>query len=119
MEFNFGFGRLALLATCLGVLFLLGGFSAPDAAEESFFQARRTQKAWFYCVVLFIGGAVSASLIDHRVGLMDPTNIRYLYILIGGILMVSSMLWLRSLKAAVEDDAAATSSAFYTVKRSV
>lgn len=113
MEFNFGFGRLALLAICLGVFLALGGFSVPDAAEESFFHSRKTQKAWFYCVVLFIGGAVSATLIDHRVGLMDPTNIRYLYILIGGILMVSAMLWLRSLKAAIEDDAATTSSALF------
>jgi hypothetical protein len=112
MEFNFGLRRLTLLAACLGVFFTLDGFSVPDAPEDSLFQPGRTQKAWFYCVVLFIGGAVSASLIDHRVGLMEPTNIRLLYILVGGILMVSAILWLRSLKEAVEEDATATSCSF-------
>jgi hypothetical protein len=43
---------------------------------------------------------------------MEPTNIRLLYILVGGILMVSAILWLRSLKEAVEEDATATSCSF-------
>ena len=56
---------------------------------------------------------MSVSLIDHRVGLMEPTNLRLLYILLGGILMVSAILWLRSLKEAVEENATVTSCSFY------
>jgi hypothetical protein len=119
MEFNFGFRRLALLAACLGVFFTLGGINVPDAPEDKLFLSRRTQKAWFYCVVLFIGGAVSVSVIDHRVGLMDSTNLRLLYILVGGILTVSAILWLRSLKTAVEEDATAISCSFYAENRNV
>ena len=38
------------------------------------------------------------SVVEHRVGLMDPTNLRPAYVFIGAILMVAGVLWLRVLK---------------------
>ncbi len=109
MEFNFSYQRLALLGACLGVFLALGGFSGPETAEHEFVRPGRVQKAWFYCVVLFIGGAVSASVIDHNVGFMAPMNFRPFYIVTGVILMVAAVLWLWTLKKAIKDYATTTS----------
>ena len=53
------------------------------------------------CMALFVGGAVSVSVIEHIIGLMDPTNLRPAYVFIGVILMVAGVLWLRALKEGV------------------
>ncbi len=53
------------------------------------------------CMALFVGGAVSVSVIEHIIGLLDPTNLRPAYVFIGVILMVAGVLWLRALKEGV------------------
>lgn len=50
------------------------------------------------CMALFVGGAVSVSVIEHQMGHMDPTNLRPAYVFIGVVLMVAGVLWLRALK---------------------
>ncbi len=54
------------------------------------------------CIVLFVGGAVSATVIEHSIGHMDPTNLRPAYIFMGVVLMMASVLWLKALKEGVE-----------------
>lgn len=100
MEFDFSLRRLLLLTALLGVFATLGGFSAPQPGED--FQASRAHKAWFMCIVLFVGGAVATTVIEHTVGHMDPTNLRPAYVFIGVVLMIAGVLWLRTLKQGVE-----------------
>ncbi|MFO1440783.1 MAG: hypothetical protein U1F81_20870 [Verrucomicrobiaceae bacterium] len=102
MEFDFDFRRLLLLALLLGGFALFGGFRAPNVPANGFHSAARVNKAWSYCVVLFIAGAVSATLIEHTVGYMDPTNLRPAYIVLGVLLMAAGVFWLHSLKNSVE-----------------
>ncbi|HEY1049111.1 MAG TPA: hypothetical protein VGE39_05125 [Prosthecobacter sp.] len=102
MEFNFEFRRLLLLITLLGGFAWLGGFTPPEIPPGGIHQPSAVRKAWSYCMLLFVAGAVSVSLVEHTVGHMDPTNLRPAYVLLGVVLMAASITWLRSLKQAVE-----------------
>lgn len=102
MNFNFDFPRLLLLALCLGAFAILGGFSPPalDRATQQTLSITNTTDPWLKCVTLFIAGAVCVSLVDHRVGLMEPINLRPLYIVLGVIVMSASAAWLYAIKHA-------------------
>lgn len=99
MEFDFSLRRSLLLAALVGAFVLLGGFSAPEVNE--YYDASRVQRAWLLCMALFVGGAISVSVIEHTMGHMDPTNLRPAYVFIGVVLMGASVFWLRTLKEMV------------------
>lgn len=101
MELNFSLPRLAILIVCLAAFWLLGGFDLPGLAEAGYHSPARVTRAWFYCVLMFLGGAVSVSVVDHHVGNLDRSNLRVLYIILGTLLMGGSYLWLRVLREAV------------------
>lgn len=96
MEFNFEWRRLLLLAVLLGAFASLGGFSAPQADEEH--SPARARKAWFYCVLLFTTGAACACVVDHYTGTMSHSNLRPVYVLLGGLLMGTGLFWMKILK---------------------
>jgi hypothetical protein len=100
MELNFHYRRLLLLIACLAGFALLGGFTPPDSSSAS--RAAQATKAWTYCIIMFSAGAVLVSVIEHRVGYIDPTSLRPAYILLGIGLMVASILWLRVLREGME-----------------
>jgi len=101
MEFNFDFRRLILLSVLLSGFAMLGGFSVPKVSIDGPHSQARVQKAWGYCVLLFVIGAVSTSLVEHTVGHMDPTNLRPAYIVLGVVLMIASIIWLRSFRQSI------------------
>ena len=111
MEFNFEWRRLWLLAVLLGGFACLGGFSAPQADEEH--SPARARKAWSYCVVLFVIGAASASVVDHYTSTMSHSNLRSVYVLLGGLLMGTGLLWLKFLKQEVAKPPAVTGMIVY------
>lgn len=96
MEFNFEWRRLLLLAVLLGGFAFIGGFTVPQTDEDH--SPARARKAWFYCVLLFATGAVSASVVDHYTGGMSYSNLRSAYILLGVLLMATGVFWLKLLK---------------------
>lgn len=100
MELNLSLKRLLLLAACLTAFAILGGFTPPVLSDDSILDPRRVAKAWFYCLMLFIAGAVCVSVVDHFVGNIDRSNLRILYILLGVAVMIGSTIWLRGLKSA-------------------
>jgi len=81
MEVNLAPKRLVLLAIGLIVLWLIGGFTPPEGAGGMGAPAR-VMKAWLYCHVGFIAGAVCVSIIDRMVGTMDRSNIRFAYVVL-------------------------------------
>jgi hypothetical protein len=87
MSINVSIGRLAQLAACIALFVTLGGFSDPAM----------NQRAWLRLFLIFVAGAVSFSMVDHEVGLMDRTNLRFAYLVGGGVLMVASLVWLRAI----------------------
>ena len=102
MELTFTVRRVLLFLACLLVFALLGNFSNPADLNAEYYNPRIT-KSWFYCIALFVTGAGSVSVVDHVVGLMDRTNIRFLYILLGILLMGSAFVWMHVLKSAAEN----------------
>lgn len=108
MEFNFDVRRLILLGVLLGGFAMFDGFNAPKVSVDGPHSQARVQKAWSYCVLLFVIGAVSTSLVEHTVGYMDPTNLRPAYVVLGVVLMIASIIWLRSLRQSITDPPKAT-----------
>jgi hypothetical protein len=100
MEFTFTIKRVLLLLALIGVFALLGGFQNPASGIEM--QHPRMGRAWLICVLMFLSGAVSTTIVDHVVGLMDRTSIRWLYIFAGVLLMGGALLWLSVLRSAAE-----------------
>lgn len=98
MELNFSLTRLSIFAGCIAVFWWLGGFALPVMDADGYHDTHRVARAWQYCVVLFLTGAVNVSVIDHWVGTMDRSNIRLLYILLGAGMMIGSYLWLDGLR---------------------
>lgn len=107
MEFNFSPSRLLLLAILLGGFALWGGFSKPELSTGSRYDTARVNRAWIYCIALVVVGAAAVSIVDHYTGIMEPVNLRLLYILLGIGLMAAGILWLRAMKQAVEQPAVA------------
>ncbi len=103
MEYNFDLRRLLLCAACLVVFAFMGGFSPPQGHPDGVRSSTQARKAWFYCVAIFVAGAVAVSLVDHSIGVLDPVNLRPAYIVFGALLMVASCLWLRTMKQALTD----------------
>ena len=101
MSFSFAPFLLLILVVCLAVFYFLGGFSAPQVSADGYHHSGPVGEAWIRCVMMFVAGAVAVSVVDHRVGLMDPTNLRILYVLLGLLLMGGAALWLNALKQAV------------------
>ena len=77
MELNFSIKRLLLLFMFLGVFAILGGFNPPFLSSDSVLDPHRVAKSWRYCVLIFVVGAVCASFVDHFVGHIDRSNIRF------------------------------------------
>ncbi|WP_038170522.1 hypothetical protein [Verrucomicrobium sp. BvORR106] len=101
MSFTFAPLRLLILLVCLGAFYAFGGFDVPIPPEEGYHVPAKVKQAWLRCVLMFVVGAVSVSLVDHHVGLFEPTNLRIIYVIIGLVLMIGAGLWLNALKTAV------------------
>lgn len=103
MELNPTPIRLLILVLCIAAFGYWGGFAQPQTGGRYTPRNSGTMMAaWGRCVLLFLTGAVCVSLVDHRVGLLDPINLRLLYVLLGLFLMGGSVLWIHALKQAVE-----------------
>ena len=98
MEYNFHPVRLAIFAACIAVFALLGGFK-PLRMESADGSSVRLDRAWTRIVLLFVAGAAATAFVDHEVGTMDRTSLRWAYVFIGVVLMVAAVLWLRSVRA--------------------
>lgn len=90
MSLNFSPLRLIILIVCAMVYYFCGGFSFPEA-----------DAAWIRTTLVFGVGAILVSIIDHRIGLMEPVNIRWVYMIVGAALMALSIWWIQGMKAAL------------------
>ena len=97
MELNLSPIRLAIFAACVVAFWLLGGFTSPWADIE-YAPVGRSGRAWGYCILMFLAGAASVSVVDHFTGVMEPKNLRLVYVIMGILLMVGSLLWLGAMR---------------------
>ena len=97
MEFNFGIWRITAWVVLIGGFWWWGGFENPAAMAPEYFDTRRVSRAWLWCVILFVSGATASTVVDHYVGNLDRSNLRFLYVLMGVASMVGAVVWLRGL----------------------
>ena len=96
--------RIGLFVACMALFWFLGGFDPLDAGlSEDYQPHQKSLRAWLMCIAAFVGGAVSVSFIEHKVGHVDPTNLRFAYILFGIALMVLGILWHHSLVTGLQE----------------
>lgn len=77
MELNFNPRRVSILVLLVVVFALLGGFSIPEGIPA------RLMRTWAMSVLLFTASAISATVVDHWIGNLDRSNLRWFYIVIG------------------------------------
>jgi len=100
MEFTFTPVRVGILLVLLVGFWLLGGFEFPG---DGFANLRR---AWLYSILMFGLGAVCATIVDHWVGNLDRSNLRWLYVLLGVLCMGGAFMYQHVLKSRMEMEAA-------------
>jgi hypothetical protein len=59
---------------------------------------RGFNKAWLYTYLLFIGGAGCACFGDKHYGRFPQVSLRWLFVIIGVILMAVSAVWMHTLQ---------------------
>lgn len=98
MEFTFTPLRVAVFVIALVVFWLVGGFTFPA------FHSMGLKKAWLTMNALYVLGAISMTVVDHWVGNLDRSNLRFLYIIMGVIACSGGLMYLHILKerAAIE-----------------
>ena len=116
MEIHFTLRRVAVLVALIALFWFLGGFSNPGLDPGGYLDSHRITKAWTYCIILYLAGAGSATIVDHFVGNLDRSNLRLLYIILGVLLMLSSLLWLHVLREGVEKTRAEKSLLAFSVR---
>lgn len=91
-----------LFAACWLAFWNLGGFSWPESTSGMARSAHDSavSEAWSHCFFLYLAGAVSLSLVEHRIGLIEPVSIRVVYALAGAGLMAGGLLWWYAAKSA-------------------
>jgi hypothetical protein len=99
MEFTFTPIRAGILVVLLAAFWLLGGFEFPTG-DFSYLQ-----RAWFYSVLMFVLGSVCATIVDHWIGNLDRSNLRWLYVLLGVLCIGGSFMYQHVLKSRMEIDA--------------
>ena len=87
MEFTFTPLRIVVLVLLLAGFWLAGGFELPELAM------RQTNRIWICSVIAFITGAVMVSIVDHWVGNLDRSNLRWLYVVMGVLAMGGSVMY--------------------------
>ncbi|MEK7950914.1 hypothetical protein [Luteolibacter soli] len=101
MEFAFTSIRVGILVVLLAAFWLLGGFNFP-VGDFSYLQ-----KAWTYSVVMLVSGSVCATIVDHWVGNLDRSNLRWLYVVLGVLLIGGGFMYQHVLKERMQIDAKA------------
>lgn len=86
MELNFNPIRVAILVVLILGFALLGGFSIPEGMPG------RLMRTWSLSVLLFTASAISATVVDHWLGNLDRSNLRWFYILVGVAGMAGSAM---------------------------
>ena len=86
MEFTFTPLRIGILVALLAGFAFVGGFDFPDDTHA------RMTRAWLYSVIFFSLGAVCVTIVDHWVGNLDRSNLRWLYIVLGVLCMGGGLM---------------------------
>jgi hypothetical protein len=96
MELSFTPVRSLILIILLVLFWFLDGFEFVSGA------GRYIGKAWLYSVALYGIGAIMVSIVDHWVGNLDRSNLRWLYVFMGVLSIGGSLMYQHILRERVK-----------------
>jgi hypothetical protein len=79
----------------------------PTIPDASSMTHRGVFRAWFYCSLLFVSGAGTACFGEREYGMFPPTSLRWLFIVVGFLVMAASTAWMHVLTEAWKSDMSA------------
>jgi hypothetical protein len=85
--------RILCFVVLVSAFFAYFGFDIPERGRS----VTRIDDSWFYCAALFVVGAGCASFGDQEIGMFPPTSLRWLYVVVGVIIMAASAAWMTSI----------------------
>lgn len=88
MELKFTPIRLSILIVLVIGYAVHGGFAVPPEVP------RQMMKMWVATLMLFLVSAVSTTVVDHWIGLMDRSNLRWFYVVVGIAGMAGALVML-------------------------
>lgn len=77
MQLTFTPLRVAALVALMVGYALMGGFAVPVDVPD------RTLQGWVATLLLFVTGAVFATVVDQRIGREERSNIRWFHVVAG------------------------------------
>lgn len=87
--------RILFLLLLLAGFWWIGGFDLSATLPKG----HPNFRAMLYRITMFAIGAGCVTIVEHETGTVDRTSLRWLYILLGIILMVAAVTWTRALHA--------------------
>ena len=94
-------GILVFIVLVVGFFVWVGGPPKLSHDLDSRYARRRINRAWFYCAVLFVAGAGTACFGDKEYGMFPPTSLRWLFIILGALIMLAAAAWMLSVREAI------------------
>ena len=91
--------KTLIFVALLGVFYVAGGFDGPRLSSDDYRSPRRMGRACSYTMILFVAGAGIAVWGDKTVGVLHPQSFRALFIILGVLLMLTGLLWMRMIKS--------------------
>ena len=93
MEFRLTPLRILSLVLLLAGFWWIGGFDLSATMPKNHPDFR----AMLYRITLFAIGAGCVTIVEHETGTLDRTSLRWLYIVLGIILIAAAVTWTRAL----------------------
>lgn len=95
MELNFKALRVATLVFLMAGFAVLGGFSLPVDLPSPMV------RSWALMILLFTVSAISTTVVDHWIGSLERSNLRWFYIVVGIAGMVGALTLMHVLKEGI------------------
>ena len=97
MELTFTPLRTAILLLLLAAFWWMGGLDTSYLHHN-----RYMGRAWLISVVIFVTGSGMISIVDHWVGTLDRMNLRWLYVVMGLLMVGGSLMYQNVLRERVK-----------------
>jgi hypothetical protein len=91
MEIRITLLRALLFALLVAGYWWIGGFAVHVNADV---------RGMFYRGILFVIGSGCVTVVEHEIGTMERTSLRWLYIILGLLLMTAAVTWTRAVQSA-------------------
>ncbi|MGB1129904.1 MAG: hypothetical protein ACPG4K_07630 [Haloferula sp.] len=92
MELKFTPWRLAALVVLIVAYAIHGGFVIPPDMSRPLF------RLWLVTLLLFLTSALSATLVDHWIGRVERSNLRWFYVVAGVSGMAGALVLLHTFR---------------------